>query len=418
MFFSLIKKQLTVMYRNPTEIVLLLILPMGLITILSFALESIMNGDSEMTEINIAFVQHESEQQQLKLFFEEVGETIPMKEQVMQNLQEMLPVSVLKNQLLEDPEIKKFIQVTDMEKSNLDKERNNGEYDAIIEIPSGFTKDYLFSIIFEGKQPSFNVYLNEEKQLASTVMQSILDHYQKQYSIFTHLDQNGLLSGEMEIPTANISSEIKTIASQENISSSTYYTFSMAVMFILYIASTLASHAFIEKNTHIFDRIVLAQVSSIQYLLSIIVSTIILAFIQIALLFTFSYFIFGLTFDNIPLYFILTFSLSLVVAGISAFLSSINYRFNSADASNIFSSSIVAILAFFGGSYFNVSSLSPVLAKVGEWTPNGAALEGYLLIAQNGAFSELVPLLVNLIILASIFLVLAIVLFPKRGGVA
>ena len=40
MFFALIKKQLTLMLRNPTEILLLLVLPMGLITILSFALGS------------------------------------------------------------------------------------------------------------------------------------------------------------------------------------------------------------------------------------------------------------------------------------------------------------------------------------------------------------------------------------------
>ena len=93
MFFALIKKQLTLMLRNPTEILLLLVLPMGLITILSFALGSIMNGDSEMTEINIGIVQHESEQQQLTVFFEEAGDTIPMKEQVRQNLEEMLPVS-------------------------------------------------------------------------------------------------------------------------------------------------------------------------------------------------------------------------------------------------------------------------------------------------------------------------------------
>lgn len=418
MFFALIKKQLTLMLRNPTEILLLLVLPMGLITILSFALGSIMNGDSDMTEINIGIVQHESEQQQLNLFFEEEGNTIPMKEQVKKNLEEMLPISVLMKQLLEDPELQEFIHVTEVEASGLDDARHNEKFDAIIEIPSGFTEDYLTSIIFEGEQPSFQVYLNEEAQLASTILQSILNHYQQQYSLFTQLGQNGLLNEEMDIATTDIQSEIKTIASQENITSSTYYTFSMAVMFILYIAGTLASQAFIEKDTHIFDRILLAQVSPLLYLSSIIVSTIILAFIQVTLLFTFSYLLFGRIYEHIPLYFILTLCLALVVGGISAFLSSLNYRYNSADASNIFSNAIVAILAFFGGSYFNVSSLSPVLAKVGQWTPNGAALEGYLLIVQNGTFSELRPLLLNLIILAVIFLSLAIALFPKRGGVA
>ncbi|CAM5212130.1 ABC-2 type transport system permease protein OS=Ureibacillus acetophenoni OX=614649 GN=SAMN05877842_102183 PE=4 SV=1 [Ureibacillus acetophenoni] len=64
---------------------------------------------------------------------------------------------------------------------------------------------------------------------------------------------------------------------KQQISASTYYTFSMTVMFILFLAGSIASQSYIEKDSHIFDRILLAQVHPLIYLLSIVVSTIILA---------------------------------------------------------------------------------------------------------------------------------------------
>ena len=49
------------------------------------------------------------------------------------------------------------------------------------------------------------MYLNEDEKLASTIVQSILNNYQQQYSLFTDLSKNGLLTSEMDIPTAEIS---------------------------------------------------------------------------------------------------------------------------------------------------------------------------------------------------------------------
>jgi len=61
MFLALIRKQLKVLWRHPQELVILLLMPIGLITILSFALGSLIDGDSSPINVKVAIVQHEDE---------------------------------------------------------------------------------------------------------------------------------------------------------------------------------------------------------------------------------------------------------------------------------------------------------------------------------------------------------------------
>lgn len=79
----------------------------------------------------------------------------------------------------------------------------------------------------------------------------MLDYFQQQYSLLSQLSSSSKLDTAVTIPKIVVTSEIETIANQKNISSKIYYTFSMSVMFILYMASTIASLAFLEKDMNI-----------------------------------------------------------------------------------------------------------------------------------------------------------------------
>lgn len=418
MFLALIRKQFTVLLRSPQELLILLLMPIVLILILSFALGSIMNSTNEAIEVELAVIQHDDEQQQIDAFLEKASKQMPFNPELEQNIQKILPVSILLNQILKDEDIKQFINVTYLEASDLENARTDGKFDAILEIPSGFTEDFFTTTFLNGEKPAFQVYLNENSQITSSVIQSILNTYQSQYSVMTQLTQNGLMSGDITLPEVEITSTIKTLEMKEPITSSNYYTFSMSVMFILFMAGTISSQAFLEKNMHIFDRILLAQVKPLTYLAGIVVSTSMLAMVQMMILFTVTHFLFDIDFTQWQLYLLITFLLSVVVGGIAAILSAVNYRTNSAEASNMFSSTIVAIFAFIGGSFIDVISFSPLLANIGKWTPNGAALESYLILTQNGTFNEIQQYVSILAILAAICIVVAFLLFPRKGGMA
>ncbi|KGR74589.1 ABC transporter permease [Ureibacillus sinduriensis] len=417
MFIALIKKQIKLLLRSPSEILTLFVMPIVLILILSYALGPLMEGDSEMTIIELAIIHHEDEEEQIQGFIDALPPNVVLDQKTSGNIENSLPVSMLVKELENNNEMKELIHVTQLDAKSLAEVKKSGDYDVVLEIPSNFTKEYLDAKFFDQEKPAFNVYLNESEQITSTIVKEIIDYFQQQYTLQSELSESGVIIDHTALSSQKIHSTIRSVDSLEEVPSSVYYTFSMTVMFMLFIAGTLASQSFIEKNTHIFDRILLARIHSSTYLLSIIVSSILFSLLQVFVLFTFSYFVFNISFANWELFLLLSILFSIVIGAIAALLSSINYRSNSAGASNLFSTAIVAILAFFGGSYFNISSLSPFIVNVGMLTPNGAALDGYLKIAQNGSLNDLLPNITVLSSLAFLLMLIAFLLFPKRGGI-
>jgi len=417
MFLALIRKQLKVFWRHPQELMILLLMPIGLITILSFALGSLMEGDSNSIEVKVAIVQHEDEQQELAAFLQESQGEMRTDVHSQESLKQMLPISMLV-QLLEQEEMQQFITVSQIASSDMDALKKEGEYDVILEVPAGFTKQFYTSFFEKEEIPAFHVYLNEQKEIAATIVQNILESFQYQYSLMAELSSKGILTQEIKLPTADISSIVQTVNQQEPVSTSEYYTFSMTVMFILYISGTIASQAFLEKHMHIFDRILLANIHPIIYLLAVIVSTVFLSFIQVSIVFGVVYLMLDISFVQLPLHLFVTLMLAIVVGSMAALLSAANYRFNSAELSNVFSSVIVSILALFGGSFFNLSTFAPTLAIIGSWTPNGAALQSYLTIQQGGGLNQISSYLWILTAIAVICTAIAFLLFPRRGGIA
>ncbi|MGE7923789.1 ABC transporter permease [Viridibacillus arvi] len=418
MFFALIVKQLKILSRNPLELLVLLLMPVVLITILSVALGPIMDGNGDTLDLDIAVIQHDDEEAQLESFIKKANESMPIDDKLKGNLKQMLPVTLLLDQLTGNEEMKKFVTVKKLNENELKKARKSGDYDVIIDVPKNFTNEYLSSVFLSGNKPSLNVYLDEDQPVTSSITKSMLDYFQQQFSLLSQLSSSSKLDAAVTIPKIVVASDIETIANQKNISSKIYYTFSMSVMFILYMASTIASLAFLEKDMNIFDRIVLARIHPITYLGSIIVSTILLAMIQMTILFTVSHFMFDIQFEQFGLYVLITFLLAVVVGALAALLSAINYRNNSSGASNIFSAAIISILALVGGSFIPVSELSSFLSSLGKWTPNGAALEAYLKLQQNATFLDIHDLVLNLSMLGIGLLVIAFVLFPRKGGIS
>lgn len=417
MFLALIRKQLKVLWRHPQELVILLLMPIGLISIISFAIGSLMDGDNSPIDVKVAIVQHEDEQQELAAFLQESQSEMRTDVHSRESLKQMLPISMLL-QLLEQEDMQQFLTVSQITSSDMDALKKEGEYDVILEIPAGFTKQFYTSLFSKGDIPALHVYLNEQKEIASTIVQNILKSFQYQYSLLAELRSKGLLTRDVILPKADISSSVQTVNQQEPVSTSVYYTFSMTVMFILYIAGTIASQAFLEKHMHIFDRILLANIHPIIYLLAVIVSTVILSLIQVSIVFVVVYLMLDISFVQLPLHLLVTLMLAIVVGSIAALLSAANYRFNSAEFSNVFGSVIVSILALFGGSFFNLSTVAPTLAKIGSWTPNGAALQSYLTIQQGGGLDQISSYLWILTAVAVICTTIAFLLFPRRGGIA
>ncbi|MFF2753295.1 ABC transporter permease [Psychrobacillus sp. NPDC058041] len=409
MFNAFMKKQFLLFLRSPQELLILLLMPFVLISILGFALGSIMDGDDgPPLKLKVGIVEHTSEQQELRDIEKQFGE-IP-------NINTLLPLHILKEQLFNSEEVKSFVTLDVISPEKLEEAKKDDDYAAIIEVPENFSLNTIKAIFLENqKKPELILYSNETKSLSASVVQSLIDSFQQQYSRMVLLGKNKFL---VEPVNVDIISDIQTIDNHKPVGASAYYTIGMSVMFVLFAAVKASAVAFGEKQLYLFDRILLANVSRWTYLLSVFASTVVLVIAQLLILFGGAYLVYGVKFPTFSVFLLITLMLGLVIGAIAALLTSINYRVGSLNASRLFQSMFASMLAFLGGSFFQVSGFSDFFNIAGNLTPNGAAMSAYLKLMQGDSLKEISSHLYVLAILAIVLLSVSISLFPKKGGVA
>ena len=215
-----------------------------------------------------------------------------------------------------------------------------------------------------------------------------------------------------------IPGEITTINKKDPVSTKSYYAIGMAVMNVLFMASAISGITFLEKKIHVFDRVILANVSRWVYFIGVFLSGAIFALLQLIIVFGFSWALFRVSWPNFGLFLIVTIATAIAVGGISVLLTAINFRLNSEVISNFFSSVLVTLMSFLGGSFFPVGDSSKLIQLLGNITPNGAGMAAYMAILRGDGFSEISQYILFLILFAALSILIAALSFPKRGASA
>lgn len=414
MIWEIIKKQYITFVRNPQQLFLLLALPIILIIILSISLSGFISGDAIEIEAKVAFIEEENEQKQIDTFIQDIekSDLHPLEKTIMkEQAKELQLIKILKDDVFH--EINNIIQLEEIQAEKKAEILKNDEYAAIIEIPANFTYDFLrYSFLNEGKTPTIKLYENEGREIGVAAVKSVIDNFQEQVTIAHVAATNNINPNDLY---ANLDfGEITVVEQSRAVTSKEYYTIAMAVMNVLYIAVAISSFAFLEKESQVFDRIILSNVSRWTYFVGVFLSGTIFACVQLLLIFGFSRIVFGVAWELLP-FFVVTISVSMAVGGLAVLLTAISYRFHSEAVTNFFSTIIIAFLALLGGSFFPIGDLSTTVQTIGDLTPNGAGLSAYLSILRGNDLQTIWNHLVFLLSFAIILIVIAVISFPKRG---
>ncbi|WP_054710387.1 ABC transporter permease [Bacillus sp. JCM 19041] len=252
----------------------------------------------------------------------------------------------------------------------------------------------------------FVLYRNTDEWVNSVIVESMLDYFMMQLTFYQAVEEPMPEIGEV------------VLQGEEPVSSFQYYTFGMGVMYVFFSAGFIATFAFHEKKSKVYSRLVLANIPPSHYLIGKAMASIGVVLTQMFLLFGVCFALFQITIINWLGFLFIAFCLSVAVAGISALLISIQFRYHTEKAANVFMFSIISILAFLGGSFFRIADMAPGLAQIGNWTPNGRALSAFIQASQGEPTSILLPSCVILLGFGIVFLVIAWAMFPNKGGAA
>lgn len=283
--------------------------------------------------------------------------------------------------------------------------------------PKEFNLNYFRSIFLGQDSPArLDLQAKNDQNFYSNLFEDIsrriLDDFNLQVSLMAasfgqaQIDQNRDQFGE-----------VQSLSVEDPVSSFQYYTLAMGVMFALFIPVSVGLKTNEERKNNLIDRLIIAGQPWWSFLLSKFWATLFLVLGQLAILFTLSNLFFGV-FSGKDLAFwlelaSLTLVFALVVAGLGALLVSLVLSSKNSYLAHGYNI-IVGISALLGGSFFPLDQVSTSLVRIGEWTPNGAALQAYLQALQGFSLQEIFPTIVRLAVLAGVLLLLALVLYPKR----
>ncbi|KGX86641.1 ABC transporter permease [Pontibacillus litoralis] len=411
MIKQIIKKQALLFIRNPMQIVLLIGLPIILIFILGNALGGTMDGSSSPINAKIAIIEHQSETKQIQQLLDETnGE--PINEHTAIG---MTPIQAFTS-LLQHESLEEIITVEQIPLEQKQNALQDESYTAIIEVPPSFTYDLLsHSLLEKDEAPVLRIYENEQQPIATSIVSDLVDNFQHQLTLQAFLKQQSIDQQALAVESSIFNATKKTINQTNTISASAYYTVGMTVMNVLYIASTIGAVAFMEKRMYVFNRIIIGDISRWVFFTGVLFSGILFSFLQIMIIFTFSWTVLDVSWPNISDMLLVSLAFSVAVGGITVLLTAVSYRLHSETITNVFSNIIVVLMSFVGGSFFPFGNYSSLVHALGTITPNGAGMTAYLSILKGESFMDVSTHIIYLVLFGLTMTVIAATSFPKRG---
>jgi len=417
MIGQLLKKNIFVLMRNKHIFVILLLMPIVLISILGFALSDMMNQESSTLEARVFLVEHSSEKADAQRFIEDLQQSaLPAEAQegIATAVPALLPIQILKEHVFASEELQENIMFKIASPDELSNIKKSEDASVIIEVPEGFTYQFLQQLFLgQGEKPVLLLLQNEGKQISSGMVEEILANFQEQYALSAALQEENMSMQAINQSDMmnNITITEESVDKRPIVSALTYYTFGMSTMFVFYVASSIASMAFLERDNHVYNRILLSNVSRWSYVSSVACTGLIFSFCQLGILFAFMVIFYGVEIPDLSMLVVITIFLSFSISGFTALLTALSFRSGNANSFvDMFQSVVVTVLAFLGGSFFPIEAFK----GIGQFTPNGAALQAYLLVFQEYDWEAISGHMLAMFIYGVVLLGLAVVIFPRK----
>ncbi|WP_257006854.1 ABC transporter permease [Shouchella clausii] len=277
---SYIKKDLLTFWRDRKELITVLVLPILLVVVLNFAFSGLLGNDEETIDLHVAIVNQDDETEASAQLKEKLLHDASLAEQEAQDLvrrtSEVRPVQVLVD-YFESDDLKEWVTVYELEEAEAVEKVEEGEIDGFVLIPDGFTVDSLYAAV-TGESPATTLTFKREKETSDTsalynIIHGFMDHLNYHFALET---LSGATEVEVKLPEGGFEQE----EAGQNFSLTQYFTITMAILFALFTAMTVATKTGHEMRQQVFNRILIAHQNRLLFLVGKTVSTFCLAWLK------------------------------------------------------------------------------------------------------------------------------------------
>ncbi len=363
-------KDLKILIKDKQTIALILIMPIVLVIVLGFSLNSLFEKDQvNIGKTNVVLIDYDKSKQS-----EDVKE------------------------FFETDEIKEYIDLVSLDREEALDKLESGDITGIITIPEKYGK------AIENYEPiKISLLVDEGSPVESSIVDSIIRKY-------ADLNSSVLLAGKAadtefreykmdgRMILKYISDFIETdddlvvngglTSEGKGLSAMQYYAAAMVSMYILFVGMVGTALLVEEREDNTLKRMLTTYSSKATIIIGKILGIFILGLIDVTVLILFTKLVYHADWGNSLLgLIVLSVAMSFSASGLAILIASM---FKSAKVVDMVNPVIILIMAFIGGNMFPLYEMSTLLRKVSYVFMNNWSLRGYLNLMINSGFESII----------------------------
>lgn len=441
---SIIIKDLKTILSDMKALAIILIMPVILMTILSFALKGSFASvdESNMEKVNIAVVKKYDAESDSLMFIDTLNSSFiksGMGDEAGKKLKhssdDVSPEKIFFKEFLDSDEVSKILSYSVEKEDIAMKMLEDGKVSAVVILPEKFLFDMKMNFLtpFRNKV-DIRILTHPDKNIDGQIVKAVVDAFGNVMStaiigkntvieealsnnvdsdVFSNMSE-AMTDMQESIKNIKIEMEDVKVKGRKQINSASYYAVAMMSMFILYAASHGGRMLLEEKENITMQRMIIAGVSKLNILVGKFFTIFLIAVIQITFMIVFSHLALKVNWGNIYPVIAVSLISSFAVAGLGVFIAVLTYKSNNYKMANIFESAIIQGMALVGGSFIPVDVMPEAVQKLSFLSVNGIALKSYLKIMMGFNISDIIGYIVSLASVGLVFMAISAIMLGNK----
>lgn len=414
--YHLLTRDLGILFSEKKTLAVILMMPIILTTILSFALSGAFNDNPEIPEFRIAVVKSfetKEASDQLDEVLKENGLESVLSEDILKGMfdsaQKADMERIFFEAFLEDPQVKEILdyEVVSMEEALIGLE--NDVLSAVVVLPENFQHAGYTNLFTTAQQKlEIEVIRNPNKSITADITVSMIQTFLSRLestaakknaaldlflSTGVSLDDKQIMQSLTQSGASSLTADIQYTdivgAGRRVIDSKSYYSVGMLTLFLLFGAGRGSYMLLQEKRDFTYQRMLCAGIGKWDVLTGKFLTIFFMVFIQLCLLILFSTFVLGVEWGAYTSVLILSLFTAFAVAGLGILLAAVTFVSDKTRIASLFESVIFQIMGLLGGAYIPLEVLPEEMRLLSKIPLNGVALDGYLKIMSGSPVAEI-----------------------------
>ncbi len=441
---SIIIKDLKVIFSDKKALAIMILMPVILTTILSFALKgSFSSGsDSDFEPVDIAVVRMYNSGEDSELFGYSLSNNFILKEMGEKAIKDLTdagkeidPEKIFFEEFMDSEDVSKFIRYSVEDEPEAMAMLKNGKISAIVILPERFVYNMKINLLTPFRNNvEIKVLTHPDKSISGKIVKSVIDAYTNSISSVI-IGKNVIIEAAMAnnpgierfsgmkdimnvmadvMKSIKINTDDVVLEGRKTIKSSDYYAVAMMTMFILFAAGQGGRMLLEEKDNRTYERMVVGGVSRFKILIGKFFSVFITAIFQIVVMITFSHLALRVEWGDLMSVLFISIASAFAVAGMGLFIGAVTYSSGNYKIANTFENIIIQGMALLGGSFFPIDVMPKFMQRLSFLSLNGVALKSYLKVLTGYHAADVLNNILLLAAEGAVLTILAVVILKKK----